>query len=55
MHPAIIIEQYDLKNRKKVQRKIKVIGLGHVGFWAVIGFISGYLLAALVAAPLWNR
>jgi hypothetical protein len=40
---------------KKPRRKVKVIGLGSAGFWAFIGFVSGYLLAAMVAAPIWNR
>lgn len=40
-------------NEKKLCRKVKIIGLGNATFWAFIGFVSGYLLAAVVAAPHW--
>jgi hypothetical protein len=39
----------------RARRKVRVIGLGNSAFWTFIGFVSGYLLAALVAAPHWNR
>lgn len=55
MKPAIVIEQFDRKNKRNIKRKVKIIGLGNVGFWAFAGFVTGYLLAALVAAPIWNR
>lgn len=40
---------------RPVKYKVRLIGLGNALFWAFIGFIYGYLLAALVAAPIWNR
>lgn len=50
-----VAEEIVRKRGTNIRYKVRVIGLGASGFWAFIGFVSGYLLAALVAAPIWNR
>jgi len=55
MKPVIIIKQFNRKNKRNVKRQVKIIGLGNIGFWVFAGFVTGYLLAALVAAPIWNN
>lgn len=50
-----IAERLDQKIRNKKRYKVRIIGLGNALFWAFTGFVTGYLLAAVVAAPIWNR
>ncbi len=48
-------EEIVKKAGQRPRRRVRIIGLGNAGFWAFIGFISGYLAAAVVACQVWYR